>query len=188
MRRFFIRSACALTAFLSLTLTACGEKGADNSSKSLIYIPPESSVVSIESEYGFSAGAESSKVESSSVVSSVVSTVESETSVESSEPPVESNEAPAESDKPPFEVSLTAMESSNPDISSEVSEQASPPAAEESSEDTTAPEQGNTVYIAGSGKGKKYHSSPDCSNMKSPKAIDKSEAEDLGYTPCKKCW
>ena len=42
-----------------------------------------------------------------------------------------------------------------------------------------------TVYITANGK--KYHSNPNCSNMKSPKAITLSKAESSGYTPCKKC-
>lgn len=36
--------------------------------------------------------------------------------------------------------------------------------------------------------GSKYHSCSDCSNMKNPSQISKSEAEKLGYEPCKKCW
>ena len=43
-----------------------------------------------------------------------------------------------------------------------------------------------TVYITANGK--KYHSNPNCSNMKSPKAITLSKAESSGYTPCKKCY
>lgn len=51
----------------------------------------------------------------------------------------------------------------------------------------TAPQSG-TVYVAGSGNGKKYHSTPTCSNMKDPVALTQSEAEARGYTPCKKCY
>lgn len=51
----------------------------------------------------------------------------------------------------------------------------------------TAPQSG-TVYIAGSGKGKKYHSNPNCSNMNNPVPLTQSEAEARGYTPCKKCY
>lgn len=43
-----------------------------------------------------------------------------------------------------------------------------------------------TVYV--SGKGKKYHSRPGCSNMKSPTAISKSQAISSGYSACSKCW
>lgn len=45
-----------------------------------------------------------------------------------------------------------------------------------------------TVYIAGSGDGTKYHSNPNCSHMKDPVAISKSEAQNRGYEPCKKCY
>ncbi len=36
--------------------------------------------------------------------------------------------------------------------------------------------------------GSKYHSDPDCSNMKDPSQVSLSQAESLGCTPCKKCW
>jgi len=36
--------------------------------------------------------------------------------------------------------------------------------------------------------GKKYHSDKNCSNMKDPNAVSRSEAERLGYTACKKCY
>lgn len=45
-----------------------------------------------------------------------------------------------------------------------------------------------TVYIASSGDGTKYHSNPNCSRMKNPVAISKSEAQSRGYEPCKKCY
>lgn len=51
----------------------------------------------------------------------------------------------------------------------------------------TAPQSG-TVYIAGSGKGKKYHSDPNCSNMNDPVPLTQAEAEARNYTPCKKCY
>lgn len=51
----------------------------------------------------------------------------------------------------------------------------------------TAPQSG-TVYIAGSGKGKKYHRDPNCSNMNDPVPLTQAEAEARNYTPCKKCY
>lgn len=36
--------------------------------------------------------------------------------------------------------------------------------------------------------GSKYHSDPECSNMKDPTQVSLSQAESMGYTPCKKCW
>lgn len=46
----------------------------------------------------------------------------------------------------------------------------------------------NKVYIAGSGKGKRYHSHPSCSNMSNPIPITLSDAQARGYTACKKCY
>lgn len=45
-----------------------------------------------------------------------------------------------------------------------------------------------TVYIASSGKGSKYHSNPNCSNMKGTSAVSIDDARALGYTACKKCY
>ncbi len=42
------------------------------------------------------------------------------------------------------------------------------------------------VWIPKSGT--KYHAHSGCSNMKNPGQVTKEEAEDRGYTPCKKCW
>lgn len=36
--------------------------------------------------------------------------------------------------------------------------------------------------------GKRYHSSPTCSNMKNPSKVGLAEAKRRGYTPCKKCY
>lgn len=44
------------------------------------------------------------------------------------------------------------------------------------------------VYVASSGNGKKYHSNPNCSNMKGTRHITLSEAQSEGYTACSKCW
>lgn len=43
-----------------------------------------------------------------------------------------------------------------------------------------------TVYLPKNGK--KYHSNPNCSNMKSPQAVSLEEAQSLGYEPCSKCY
>ena len=48
--------------------------------------------------------------------------------------------------------------------------------------------QGQNVWIASSGRGTKYHSDPDCSNMKDPIKISLSKAKAQGYTACKKCY
>ncbi len=43
------------------------------------------------------------------------------------------------------------------------------------------------VYIAGSGNGTKYHSNPNCSNMKNPVEVNLSDIQN-SYGPCKKCY
>ncbi len=47
------------------------------------------------------------------------------------------------------------------------------------------PETEEMVWIPSSGS--KYHSYASCSNMKNPSQVSKSEAEDMGYEPCKRC-
>lgn len=42
------------------------------------------------------------------------------------------------------------------------------------------------VYVTESGS--RYHSDPDCSNMTSPSKISIEEAQERGYSPCKKCY
>ena len=44
----------------------------------------------------------------------------------------------------------------------------------------------NLVWIPNSGS--KYHVRSSCSNMKNPSQVTKSEAEQRGYEPCKKCY
>ena len=44
------------------------------------------------------------------------------------------------------------------------------------------------VWVASSGKGKKYHSDPTCSNMKNPVQITKQQAEAQGKGACSKCY
>lgn len=51
-----------------------------------------------------------------------------------------------------------------------------------------ADDQSSTVYIASSGKGKKYHRTPSCSGMKGATAVTEEQAKAWGYTPCKKCY
>ena len=44
----------------------------------------------------------------------------------------------------------------------------------------------STVWISQSGK--RYHSNPNCSGMENPSKVTQEEAENMGYTPCKKCY
>lgn len=46
---------------------------------------------------------------------------------------------------------------------------------------------GGMVWIPTNG-GIKYHNDPDCSDMIDPEYVTISEAEALGFTPCKKCY
>ncbi len=45
---------------------------------------------------------------------------------------------------------------------------------------------GSMVWIPNSGS--KYHTHAGCSNMKNPRQVTLSEAQALGFTPCKKCY
>ena len=47
--------------------------------------------------------------------------------------------------------------------------------------------QGDTVYVAGSGNGSKYHTDPNCSRMQDAVPMTRAQAENRGYTPCSKC-
>lgn len=47
-------------------------------------------------------------------------------------------------------------------------------------------EQQELVWISYSGE--KYHNNPNCSNMKNPDKIPKSDAINRGRTPCSKCY
>ena len=51
---------------------------------------------------------------------------------------------------------------------------------------TTAKPVGSRVWVSATGS--KYHSSPSCSNMRSPIEMTKSDAESRGYTKCSKCY
>lgn len=51
---------------------------------------------------------------------------------------------------------------------------------------TMTPVPVTTVWVSSQG-GTKYHSKSSCSGMKNPKEITEDEAEELGYSPCKRC-
>ncbi len=57
---------------------------------------------------------------------------------------------------------------------------------------TAAPEtiqyNSSVVYVASSGRGKKYHNNPKCSNMKGTISLSVDDAVARGYTTCKKCY
>ena len=49
-----------------------------------------------------------------------------------------------------------------------------------------AEQSGEMVWIPRTGS--KYHSRSSCSNMKNPSQVTRSQAESMGYDPCKKCY
>lgn len=60
-------------------------------------------------------------------------------------------------------------------------------AAQEPSDTAYGVAQGDTVYVAGSGNGSKYHTDPNCSRMQDAVPMTRAQAESRGYTPCSKC-
>lgn len=61
-------------------------------------------------------------------------------------------------------------------------------AAAEAAAAAAAQQNERTVYVAASGKGKKYHSNPNCSRMKGVNELTISQAKAQGYGPCSKCF
>ena len=59
-------------------------------------------------------------------------------------------------------------------------------AAIEAQEETQQEPQEQMVWIPQSGS--KYHSNPSCSGMNNPTQVTISEAQSMGYEPCKKCY
>ena len=95
------------------------------------------------------------------------STEPTQPSTEPSQPPTEPSQPPTEPTQPPTEPTQPTTEPTEP------------------STEPTEPET-EMVWIPKSGT--KYHCRPDCSNMKAPTQVTKEEAENQGYTPCKKCY
>lgn len=60
--------------------------------------------------------------------------------------------------------------------------------AEERAAQQSSEKNETMVYVAASGNGERYHSKPQCGNMKKSIEISKSEAEARDYTPCGKCY
>ena len=68
-----------------------------------------------------------------------------------------------------------------------IAKPAAPESPQPDPEETEEPQSQETmVWIPKSGS--KYHSDPECSSMKEPAQVSLSQAESMGYTPCKKCW
>ena len=79
-------------------------------------------------------------------------------------------------------ISKTTGESSDSTVNSAVSNNE----AATSSTNGSGEQNNETVWV--SENGTKYHSKPDCSNMKTASEMPKSNAETLGYSPCKRCY
>ena len=60
------------------------------------------------------------------------------------------------------------------------------PATEPNTTPTASEDAQNMVWIPKSGK--KYHINPSCSGMKNPTQVTIDEAENQGFTPCKRCY
>ena len=68
----------------------------------------------------------------------------------------------------------------------EAEQKAAEQAATASQEETQQEPQEQMVWIPQSGS--KYHSNPSCSGMNNPTQVTISEAQSMGYEPCKKCY
>ena len=113
------------------------------------------------------------------IIRSSVSSSEAESEVSSQE----SSSEPEESSEP----SSAPESSSSPAPAPAPSSEPSQPKV--SSSKATAPDpepQGQMVWIPKTGK--KYHSNPNCSNMKDPSQVSIETAKARGYTACKKCY
>ena len=49
------------------------------------------------------------------------------------------------------------------------------------------PPEDKVEYVWIPNSGSKYHSNPSCSNMSNPRKVTLAQAQQMGYTPCKKC-
>ena len=87
-------------------------------------------------------------------------------------------------------VSFSVIRNANADvfggIGANSTSQSTPETPATPTTDSSAEPEADMVWIPKSGT--KYHSHSGCSNMKNPSQVTKEEAEDRGYTPCKKCW
>lgn len=71
-------------------------------------------------------------------------------------------------------------------VSNDGPESTTAPAQDTAPTSQTERSNGSTVWVSKTGS--KYHSDPNCSGMKSPSQLSRTEAESQGYTPCKRCY
>lgn len=88
----------------------------------------------------------------------------------------------------PTRVPVTSLDNTETESTAAPTQPAEEIDSASSREASVSAAQSDTVYVAGSGKGSRYHSTPDCSQMKDPIALSLQEAEAQGYTPCKRCY
>ena len=136
---------------------------------------PKLSESSSESDLSEAAETKAPSSAASKPASSVSSASKTEAPVNENQSRVSSSKAPVVSSKP---------QAAAPSKQETVSKK---PAADSKAPLQGEP-QGQNVWIASSGRGTKYHSDPDCSNMKDPIKISLSKAKAQGYTACKKCY
>ena len=55
-------------------------------------------------------------------------------------------------------------------------------------QEETEPQTTEEILVWISKTGERYHSTPDCSDMKLPLQVTLEEAETRGYTPCMRCY
>ena len=110
--------------------------------------------------------------------------------------PTEPTQPPTEATQPPTEPTQPSTEPTQSDTvpAEPPTEPTEPPTeptdptelpGEPTDPSETPDEQTEMVWIPKSGE--KYHTRPDCSNMKNPTLVTKEEAEAEGFTPCKRC-
>ncbi len=190
MKKLF---ALLLACITALTVVGCST---DSGESSRVYADiPE---ISQSSSYESNVSSESELSEPSSESElSEVSSEAAETKAPSSaaSKPASSVSSASKAEAPAKENQSRVSSSKAPVVSSKP--QAAAPSKQETvskkpAADSKVPlqgePQGQNVWIASSGRGTKYHSDPDCSNMKDPIKISLSKAKAQGYTACKKCY
>lgn len=79
----------------------------------------------------------------------------------------------------------SAIETAEEEQTTAIEENTQPPI--DTTTSSTEPSE-KKVFVAQSGEGTRYHSDRYCGNMDGVRELTISEAEDLGYTPCKRCY
>lgn len=186
MKKLF---ALLLACITALTVAGCSTDSGESSKvyadipeisqtssyESNVSSDPKLSEPSSESDLSEAAETKAPSSAASKPASSVSSASKTEAPVNENQSRVSSSKAPVVSSKP---------QAAAPSKQETVSKK---PAADSKAPLQGEP-QGQNVWIASSGRGTKYHSDPDCSNMKDPIKISLSKAKAQGYTACKKCY